>query len=140
MLTLLLVCFSSRCRVSHHDVHQLCQAAIGLNRVGVAHNDITPDNIMLEPEQSGATVSYRATLIDLGTATILSVSQWVPLALVLSYADEVTTAPAVEHLMERTYASSRIFWRRGSIRGRQSLTALFSRNFLSRRCIYSRAA
>ncbi|CAN0483772.1 unnamed protein product [Hapterophycus canaliculatus] len=45
-----------------------------LNKIGVAHNDVTPNNVMLEQEADGDIVSYRTTLIDFGTATILSVS------------------------------------------------------------------
>lgn len=53
---------------------QLVEAALGLNSVGVAHHDITPGNVMIQAEKIGNSVYYRATLVDLGTATILAVS------------------------------------------------------------------
>ncbi|CAN0118343.1 unnamed protein product, partial [Scytosiphon promiscuus] len=53
-------------------VGQLVQAALGLNSVNVAHHDISPDNVMVEEEPAGNGVSYRVTLVDLGTATILA--------------------------------------------------------------------
>lgn len=54
---------------------QLVETALRLNDIGVAHNDITPDNIMLEKEVTADVVSYRVTLVDFGTATILDVSR-----------------------------------------------------------------
>ncbi|CAN0463109.1 unnamed protein product, partial [Scytosiphon promiscuus] len=54
---------------------QLIQAVVGLNSCGIAHNDISPSNVMLQFKlHPDGTTSYLATLIDLGASTLLSVS------------------------------------------------------------------
>lgn len=52
---------------------QLIQTAVDLSRVGVANNNITACNVMLQREEDDGGVSYRTTLMDFGLATVLSV-------------------------------------------------------------------
>lgn len=57
------------------------QTVLELNRVGIAHNDVNPRNVMLQEEEDEDGKSYRATLIDFGGATVLAVSQSTLLAM-----------------------------------------------------------
>lgn len=51
-------------------------AVLGLNSIGVGHNDVNPPNIMVERKQAtnNANSYLLATVVDLGTATVLAVS------------------------------------------------------------------
>lgn len=51
-------------------------AVLGLNSIGLAHNDLNMTNVMIERKQSrnNADSYLCVTLVDLGNATILSVS------------------------------------------------------------------
>ncbi|CAM9408043.1 unnamed protein product, partial [Ectocarpus sp. 12 AP-2014] len=53
---------------------QLLNAVLGLNSIGVGHNDVNPPNIMVERKQArnNANSYLLATVIDLGTATVLA--------------------------------------------------------------------
>ncbi|CAM9387946.1 unnamed protein product, partial [Ectocarpus fasciculatus] len=52
---------------------QVLNAVLGLNSIGVGHNDVNPPNIMVERKWTANNASsyLRVTLIDLGTATVL---------------------------------------------------------------------
>ncbi|CBN76101.1 hypothetical protein Esi_0304_0028 [Ectocarpus siliculosus] len=53
---------------------QLFNAMLGLNSIGVGHNDVNPPNVMLERKQArnNAKSYLLATVVDLGTATVLA--------------------------------------------------------------------
>ncbi|CAM9553782.1 unnamed protein product, partial [Scytosiphon promiscuus] len=53
-------------------IGQLVQTALDLNVAKMAHNDIAPTNIMLQKKLVRGIWCYHVTLVDLGTATILS--------------------------------------------------------------------
>lgn len=56
--------------------YQLLNAVLGLNSIGLGHNDVNPPNVMVQRKQAGNNASsyLRVTLVDLGTATVLDVS------------------------------------------------------------------
>lgn len=52
----------------------MLNAVLGLNSIGLAHNDLQTTNVMVERVCVSNPAFLRVTLVDLGTATVLDVS------------------------------------------------------------------